>query len=115
METSIAARFQINQQDTYHYDLTFARVPSRPGAQPQICLPVEDFDLIDGSGGTYGLTPPRNATGEVSGSFYFTTGTWTGSSRAPGLSVGGVFLTPNPPGTFYGGACPWSLTLTPSS
>jgi hypothetical protein len=114
METSIQTKFRIGPQGTYHYELTFARIPPQPGAQPEVCLPITDFDLIDEGGGTYGLTPPRDATGEVSGSFYFTAGTWTGSSRAPGLSVGGVFLTPNPPGTFYGGACPWSLTLTPS-
>src|ERR1700722_13323023 len=62
------AKFLIGRTATYQYALTFARVPPQPGAQPQGCLPVEDFQLIDEHGGVSQVTPPRNTTGEVSGS-----------------------------------------------
>jgi hypothetical protein len=116
MTKNIQATFQIGTEGRYHYELTFARMPPQPGAQPQTCLPVTLFDFVDSSGGLEdGIDPPVNQTGAVSGSFYFTTGTWTGRSRAPGISFGGALAGANPPGTFYGGACPWSLTLTPSN
>src|ERR1700733_9572303 len=67
MERSIEASFRIGPQGTYHYELTFARIPPTAGAQPQVCLPVTDFDLVDEAGDTHALTPPRNATGAVSG------------------------------------------------
>jgi hypothetical protein len=115
MTKNIQAGFQISARGRYHYRITFALTPPQPGAQPQRCLPLTLFDFVDPSGDLYDqIAAPTSQTGEVSGSFYFTTGRWTGLSRAPGISVGGIGMGATPPGTFYGGACPWSLTLTPS-
>jgi hypothetical protein len=75
---------------------------------------MEDFQLIDEHGGVSQVTPPRNTTGEVSGSIYLIAGTWTGVSEGS-IEVGGAFGAPIPSGTSYGLACPWSLTLTPSN
>lgn len=108
------ATFPIDQPGTYHYELTFARMPDQPGAQPQVCLPIGDFQLIDENGNVTPVTPPRSATDEVSGSIYLTAGAWTGVT-AGSTTVGGVYGPINPPGTYWGLACPWSLTLTPSN
>jgi hypothetical protein len=88
-------------------------VPPEPGAHAQVCLPVENFQLIDEHGGVSEVSSPRDASGEVSGSIDLTAGTWTGMSEGS-IEVGGLFGAPIPPGTSYGLACPWSLTLTPA-
>ena len=69
--------------------------------------------MIDDRGNVTPVNPPSNATDGVSGSIYLTVGTWTGMTEGD-FEVGGVYGPPNPPGTYWGLACPWSLTLTPS-
>jgi hypothetical protein len=108
------ATFPIVRPGEYHYKLTFARLPDQPGAQPQVCLPIGDFQLIDKNGNVTPVTPPRSAADEVSGAIYLTAGTWTGVTEGS-TTVGGVYGPLNPPGTYWGLACPWSLTLTPSN
>jgi hypothetical protein len=112
----IQAKFQIVQPGTYHYELTYARVPSQPGAQPQTCLPIAGFELFDKWGGFQdAIATPTNASGQATGSFFFTAGTWTGSDGIAGSPSIPDLGPPSPPGTFEALACPWSLTLTPSN
>ena len=112
----IQAKFQIVQTGTYHYALTYAHVPSQPGAQPQTCLPFAGFELIHGWEGVEDEIPtPTNASGQATGSIFLAAGTWTGSDGIAGdPSLPGVG-PPTPPGTFEALACPWSLALTPSN
>jgi len=108
------AKFLIGRPGTYHYELTFARMPPQPGSQPQVCTTSSYFQLVDEHGRETRLNPPSNATDEVAGSIDLAAGRWTGVSEGS-IEVGGVFGSPNSPGTFDGLACPWSLTLTPSN
>jgi hypothetical protein len=108
------ATFPIARPGTYHYKLTFARAPIQAGAQPQVCLPIGDFELIDKNGDVTPVVPPRSAADVASGSIYLTAGTWTGVTEGS-TTVGGVYGPLNPPGTYWGLACPWALTLTPSN
>lgn len=112
----IQAKFQIVQPGTYHYELTYARVPPQAGAQPQTCLPLAGFELFDKWGGLEDrIATPSSASGQVTGSFFFTAGTWTGSDGIAGSPSIPAVGPPSPPGTFAALACPWSLTLTPSN
>jgi hypothetical protein len=110
------AKFLIGRTAIYNYELTYASVPPQPGAQPQVCFPLGSFELVDRSGRVELEIPsPKNKEGEASGSFYFTTGMWTGVSEGS-IEVAGGGLGPSPPtGTSWALACPWSLTLTPSN
>jgi hypothetical protein len=109
-----AAKFLIAVPGTYDYELTFARMPPQPGSPSQVCTTSSYFQLIDEDGGISQVSPPSNATDDVAGSIDLTGGMWTGISEGS-IEVGGVFGGPNSPGTFDGLACPWSLTLTPST
>ena len=53
---------------------------------------------------------PSSTTGKVSGSLFFTAGTWTGVNGYS-ASSSMVWLGVQPPGTFAAVSCPWSLTL----
>jgi hypothetical protein len=112
----IQAKFQIAHSGTYEYELTYAHLPSQPGAQPQTCLPVGDFELHDEWGDPQDeIATPTNASGQTKGSLLLTAGTWTGSDGIAGDPSIPDFGPPNPPGAFYALSCPWSLTLTPSN
>ena len=113
----IAATFPIKRAGTYRYDLSYAHVPPQPGAQPQVCLSLVDFRLIDEGGTASVLKPVFDASGATTGTVQLSAGTWTGSSGAsPSLEQEQGPSSPPPPpmGTFWSAACPWSLTLTPS-
>jgi hypothetical protein len=112
----IQAKFQILHAGTYRYTLTYARLPSEPGAKLQTCLPFAGFELFDKWGGLEDeIATPMNASGEATGSFFFSAGTWTGSDGIAGSPSIPNLGPPSPPGTFESLACPWSLTLTPST
>jgi hypothetical protein len=113
--TPIEAVVQIAWTGTYRYDLAFARVPPKPGAQPQVCIPLTGFRLVSKQGTVRYVQPAFTSTGEVSGSVDLSAGTWTGSSGRASSPVANSISPPAPPvGTFWALGCPWSLTLTPS-
>lgn len=111
----IEAPVAIGEAGTYQYDLTYAHLPIQPGAAPQACLPESGFRLI--SGGTVSfLKPVLTASGTVTGSVELTAATWTAVSGFLGLEqLQGVMVPAPPDGSFWSGACPWSLTLTRSA
>jgi hypothetical protein len=110
----IEAPVLIGQAGTYEYDLVYAHLQPQPGAQQQVCLPETGFRLTKGGTVSF-LMPALTVSGAVTGSVRLTAGTWTASSGLLGLEqLQGVLVPPAPLGTFWSGACPWSLSLTPS-
>jgi len=114
----IEAAVPIERAGTYQYDLAYAHVPPHPGTQPEVCLPQTGFRLTSDGGTVTFLKTVFSASGAATGSVQLTAGRWTASSGLLGLEQlqGPTIFPPSPPvGAFWSGACPWSLTLTPSS
>jgi hypothetical protein len=106
----IEAPVLIDQAGTYQYDLAYAHVPRQPGMQPQACLPLAGFRLTSDSGTV------RFLKAAVTGSVELTAGRWTASSGFDTIEQLEAIIPPYPgPDSFWSGACPWSLTLTPLS
>jgi hypothetical protein len=113
----IEATFSIKRAGTYGYELASAHVPPQPGAQPQRCLALGGFRLTSNSG-TVSIPEYVSFTSGIgTGSVRLTVGRWTGSSGFlnSAQALQGLTISPPPPsiGSFWSGACPWSLTLTP--
>jgi hypothetical protein len=115
----IKATFSIERAGMYGYVLTSSHVPPQPGAPPERCLSLGGFRLTNSSG-TVSIPESVSFSSSIgTGSVRLSVGTWTGSdgflSSAQALT--GLTISPPPPpiGSFWAGACPWSLTLTPSS
>jgi hypothetical protein len=115
----IEATFSIKRAGTYGYELTSAHVPPQAGAQPQRCLSLGGFRLTN-KGGTVSIPEYVSFTSGIgTGSVRLSAGTWTGSDGflSSAQALQGLTISPPPPsiGSFWSGACPWSLTLAPTS
>jgi hypothetical protein len=115
--TIIEAAFHVDRAGTYRYVLAYARVPPQSGAQPEVCLPETGFRLTSDGGIVTFLGTGFNTSGNAAGSVQLSVGRWTASSGLLGLEqLQGDIAPPSPPpGSFWSGACPWFLTLSPSS
>src|ERR1039458_8915448 len=56
-KSPIAAAVPSGRAGTFRYLLAYAHVPPQPGAQPQVCLPLTVFRLVNGNGNVRLLQP----------------------------------------------------------
>jgi hypothetical protein len=118
MTGPIKATFSIERAGAYEYLLSNAQVPPQAGAQPQRCQSLGGFRLTNSSGTVRIPEYVSFSTSIGTGTVRLSAGTWTGSDGYDGLGPTPIpsISPPAPPiGSFWAGACPWSLTLTPSN